>query len=496
MATPAEFARAIVAHGTTTIIADPHEIANVLGVDGIRFMIEASQQVPLDVRIMLPSCVPATPFEPSGATLDAQKMRALLDNEAVLGLGELMNYPGLIAGAEDVVEKMVLAATHDLPVDGHSPALTGANLQIYTGAGILTDHECTTPEELAEKIRLGMYVLLREGSATRNLVDLLPGLTAENCRRCLLCTDDREPADVLTRGHLDESLRLAVAHGVRPLDAVRMGTLNTSECYGLTDRGGIAPGRRADFFLVDNLHDFTVKRVYSQGVLVAENGQALWERPTVNCDAVKETVHLAPLTAQDFALPLSSTKARVIGVVPGNVLTTNLERDVALDSAGFFQNALNPSLVKLAVIERHKASGHIGLGLLEGYGLSHGAIATTIAHDSHNIVVAGCSDDDMLVAVQDLQNLGGGITIVSEGKIIEHLALPIAGLMSEEPLPRIAAQLGIMLEIAHKHFGIPTAVQPFMNLSFLSLPVIPELKLTSNGLFDVTRFDFVSPEIQ
>ncbi|WP_461210814.1 adenine deaminase [Desulfocurvus sp. DL9XJH121] len=491
MVSPREFARCVLVHGTTTVVADPHEIANVLGADGIRYILDATRGIPLDVRVMLPSCVPATPFENAGAVLRAKDLAALMDLPGVLGLGEMMNYPGVVNADPEVLAKLRLAREAGRAADGHSPGLSGRDLQAYVGAGILTDHECASPAELAERVGLGMYVLLREGSATRNLVALLPGVTEANERRCLLCTDDREPSDVLARGHLDHSLRLAVAHGLDPLRAVRMGTLNTAQCYGLADRGAVAPGYRADFFLVDDLAEFRVREVYAGGELVARDGECLWTPEPLDSDEVAHTVRPAPLAGDDLALRLDAPRARVIGLVPDNVLTTALERDVVLDAEGLFHAAANPGLVKLAVIERHRATGNVGLGILSGYGLAGGAIATTVAHDSHNIVAAGDNDADMHVAVRDLVDMGGGITMVRQGRVLAHLPLPIAGLMSDRPVAELAETLKKMIALAHSELCVPKGVQPFMNLSFLSLPVIPDLKLTDGGLFDVRTFSFV-----
>ncbi|MBU1002468.1 MAG: adenine deaminase [Proteobacteria bacterium] len=488
MVSPRQFAACVLPRGTTTVIADPHEIANVLGADGIRYMLEATRALPLDVRIMLPSCVPATPFENAGAVLNAADLAPLLGLHGVLGLGEVMNYPGVIHADPQVLDKLLLAHQAGRMVDGHSPGVSGRELTAYAAAGIRSDHECSTPEELAERVRLGLYVLLREGSAARNLTTLLTGVTPENARRCLLCTDDREPADLLARGHIDHSLRLAVRSGLDPVTAVRMATLNTAECYGLAHKGAIAPAYQADFVLMDDLYDFVPQQVYVAGQLVAAQGRMIADLPDASIQAVSSTVHLAPLGPDSLELRLDRPRANVIGLIPDSLVTRALLRDVILDGNGRFLPHNNPGLSKLAVIERHKATGNVGLGIIEGYGVRGGAIATTIAHDSHNIVVAGDNDADMLTAVADIQAMGGGVTLCRAGEIIARLPLPIAGLMSDRPACEVAAQLGLMLQAAHEQLGVESAIQPFMTLSFLSLPVIPELKLTDTGLFDVRSF--------
>lgn len=488
MVSPRQFATCVLARGTTTVVADPHEIANVLGADGIRWMLEASRGLPLDVRLMLPSCVPATPFEHAGAVLEATDLAPLMELPGVLGLGEVMNYPGVIHADPGVLDKLMLARRSGRVADGHSPGLSGQELGAYAAAGIRTDHECTTPEELNERVRLGMYVLLREGSAARNLEALLAAVTPCNARRCLLCTDDREPADLLSRGHIDHSLRLAVAAGLDPITAVRMATLNPAECYGLDNKGAIAPGFAADFVLMDDLREFNPWRVYAGGVLTAEDGDLVAKLPTAAPEGAEGSVRLAPLGPDALKLRLGAPRANVIGIIPDSIVTKAFVRDVVLDAEGCFHPGSNPGLAKLAVVERHKATGNVGLGIVENYGISGGAVATTIAHDSHNIVVAGDNDADMLAAVADLEAMGGGVTLVKGGEVLARLALPIAGLMSDAPAAEVAGTLARMLELAHDELGVDRAVQPFMTLSFLSLPVIPELKLTDTGLFDVRSF--------
>ena len=500
MLCPARFAELVLPRATTTVIADPHEIANVKGAEGIRYMLEASRGLPLDVRIMLPSCVPALPIEDAGAVLAAADLAALSDDEKVAGLGEMMNVPGVLSGEPDVLEKIRGARARGRRVDGHSPGLTGAGLDIYSAAGVGTDHECTTVEELRDRIRRGMYVLLREGSASRDLLRLLPGVTPENSRRCLFCTDDRQPADILERGHMDSHLRIAVAAGLDAMSAIRMATLNAAECYGLRDRGAIAPGLRADLVLVDDLRDFQPLRVWTGGYLAAENGVMKTPLSSLDPGELRHSVNLAPLPEQPFILRLSSgaasRKVRVISLLPHSLVTECREREVQVDSDGVFELSRNPGMLKIAVLERHHASGKIGVGLLDGsYGLSGGAIATSVAHDSHNIVVAGDDDADMKLAVEELARIGGGVVMASRGKVLDSLPLPIGGLMSDKPAAEVADALRRLLGLARDHYHISADADAFMTLSFLALPVIPHLKVTARGLFDVDAFRFVSVEL-
>ncbi len=496
MLCPARFAEAVLPSGTTTVIADPHEIANVKGVEGIVAMLKASRGLPLDVRIMLPSCVPALPVEDAGACLSAEDLRPLMDEPGVGGLAEVMNVPGVLGGDPDLMAKIAAARSAGKVVDGHAPLLAGRNLDAYAALGVNTDHEATTPEEVRTRVARGMYVLLREGSASRDLLRLLPGLTPENMRRCLFCTDDSQVSDILRRGHMVRHLRLAVAAGIRAVDAVRMATLNAAECYGLHDRGGLAPGRRADMVLVDNLKDFRVRACWAKGELVARDGRMLRGLPVKDLGALRASVKLASLPERPFAVYAPSGRARVIGLRPHSLITDALIRNVAVDGRGEVDLARNPGLLKLAVLERHHATGKIGTGLLDGsYGLRGGAIATSIAHDSHNIVVAGDSDSDMLAAVREVERLGGGIVMVSQGRCLESLPLPLGGLMTDSPIEETAAKLDRLMELAASHYHIWEGADAFMTLSFLALPVIASLKLTARGLFDVEKFCFVPVDV-
>lgn len=497
MLCPARFAELILPFGTTTIIADPHEIANVKGMDGLRYMLEASRELPLSVRVMLSSCVPALPVEDSGATLEAADLAPLLSDPDVGGLAEMMNVPGLLGGAPDVLEKIAVTQASGKVVDGHAPMLAGAGLDAYAALGVNTDHECTTPEELQERVSRGMYVLMREGSAGREVKKLLPGVTPGNQRRCLFCTDDRQPADILARGHINGILKLAVENGLDPVDAVRMATLNAAECYGLRDRGAIAPGRRADLVLVKDLKDFNVLACWAGGELVARDGRMTRSLAMLDPGVLKSSVNLAPLPEQPFTVKVPSGKARVIGLLEHSLITECRAQDVAVREGGEVVLADNPGLLKIAVIERHHATGKMGVGLLDAqYGLKGGAIATTIAHDSHNIVVAGDDENDMLLAVREMERIGGGIVMVSKGKVLAELPLPIGGLMSDRPAADVAQKLEELLALARDHYHIWEGADAFMTLSFLALPVIPHFKITARGLFDLGTFSFVDVDAE
>ena len=497
MLCPARFAELVLPFGTTTVMADPHEIANVKGMAGLRYMLEASRELPLDVHVMLSSCVPALPVEDAGAVLGADDIAPLLSDEKVGGLAEMMNVPGLLSGDDDVLEKLERTLAAGKVIDGHAPLLSGAELDVYAALGVRTDHECTTVEELQARVSRGMYVLLREGSASRDLLKLLPGLTPENQRRCLFCTDDRQPADILRRGHIVNNVRMAVAAGVDPVSAVRMATLNAAECYGLRDRGGIAPGLRADLVLVEDLESFRVLSCWAGGELVAKEGRMLRSLPQRNPGELYRSVVLAPLPERPFSVRVPSGRARIIGLLPHSLITECLVRPVQTTADGEVELSLNPGLVKIAVLERHHATGKIGVGLMEGrYGLRGGAIATTIAHDSHNIVVAGDDEEDMLFAVRELERMEGGIVMVSGKKVLSSLSLPVGGLMSENSAEEVAGRLKELLEVASSHYHIWEGADAFMTLSFMALPVIPRLKITARGLFDTDTFSFVDVDAE
>lgn len=492
MVTPGQFARAIVPHGTTTIVADPHEIANVCGSDGIQYIIESSKGLPLNVFVMLPSCVPATPFESTGAVLEAQDLEALMEEEGVLGLGELMNYPGVIAGDEKVMAKLAMA--QGKMIDGHGPEIKGKELNAYLAAGIRTEHECSTVEEMDERLRRGMYILIREGSAAKNLKTLIRGVNDGNSRRCLFCTDDKHPEDLLVDGHIDHNVRLAIKEGLNPIKAIQMATINASECYGLKELGAIAPGYDADIIIVNNLESFQVERVFKRGMLVAENNRPLFQVESVDSSQVINTVNMKTIRQADLQIKLESDIANVIKVMPHSLLTQRVVRRVDTKE-GIFQHHPRLDIIKMAVIERHHQTGNIGLGLVEDFQLRGGAIASTVAHDSHNMIVIGDNDQDMLLAIQEVTSQGGGITIVSKGKVLETLTLPIGGLISRQNMEEVNQQLKKMLTIAYETLHVNTTIDPFMTLSFLALPVIPEVKLTDKGLFDVGRFQFISIDV-
>ena len=489
MVTPLQFSKAIVPHGVTTIIADPHEIANVRGLDGIEYILNSSEDLPLDVYIMLPSCVPATPFENSGANLKAEDLKKLVDHPRVLGLGEMMNYPGVINGDPDVLDK--LQAFEEHIIDGHGPLLAGKELNAYVGAGIKTEHECSTVEEMKNRLRLGMYIHIREGSAAKNLEELIQGVNKDNLRRCIFCTDDKHPSDLLGDGSIDYNIRLAISKGMDPIDCIKMASLNAAECYGLKWKGAIAPGYFADILIIDNLENFDIIEVYKEGKLVAKDNVALFSMEEIDSSSMMDTVNIGKITEEDLKISLENNKVNVIQLLPHNLITKRVERIVEIENGEF---KAQKDILKVAVIERHNKTGNIGLGLVEGFGLKNGAIASTVAHDSHNIIVIGDNDGDMLKAIYELEKVGGGITMVFNGEIIDTLPLEIAGLMSQSPLDEVNEKLNKMLEDSYEILGISRQHEPFMTLSFIALPVIPDIKLTDMGLFDVLEFKFIGLE--
>ncbi len=493
LATPSEFAKAVVPRGTTTIIADPHEIANVCGMEGIEYMIEASENIPLGVYVMLPSCVPSTTFENAGAILRADDLKRLINHERVLGLGELMDYPNVIEGKSDIIDKIIMA--DGKIIDGHGPSIEGKDLNAYAAAGIRTEHECSTVEEMLDRLRLGMYILIREGSAARNLKDLIKAVNKENMRRCLFCADDKHPEDILLNGHIDHNLRLAVEEGIDPINSIQMATINAAECYGLKHIGAIAPGYDADIVVLEDLKEFKALKVFKKGKLVAEKNKALFNIAMGDYSKVTNTVHIKEVVEEDLRIRLESNRVNVIKILPRSLVTEKVEREVDIED-GFFKYNVNQDILKLVVVERHKATGNIGLGLVENFNLKGGAIASTIAHDSHNIIVIGDNDGDILLAIDEVTRVGGGITMASDGKIIQTLELPIGGLMSIEPIEKINSDLGEMLDIAYEKLGVSKDIEPFMTLAFLALPVIPDLKLTDMGLFDVKNFKFTEIQVK
>jgi adenine deaminase len=486
MLTPYQFARAVLPHGTTAVVCDPHEIANVLGLDGIRYMLDASEDLPLTVFVMAPSCVPATGMETAGANLTAGDLVPLFDHPRVLGLAEMMNFPGVLFQDPEVLRKLAAAGVRGLPIDGHSPGLTGRDLQAYIAAGARSDHECTSLAEAREKLRAGMYIFIREGTTEQNLAELLPVVTPHSASRCLLVSDDRHPDDLMSKGHMDYSLRLAVYEGLDPVTAIRMVTLSPAERFRLFDRGAVAPGYRADLVVLSGLESLNVEKVFSAGRLVSECGDVL-QMPEPKLTAVPFSINIA-WEGLDLSIRAEGQRARVIGLVPGQIVTECLELPVKRRN-GFAVADPERDISKLAVIERHHGSGNVGLGFVQGLGLARGAIAGSVAHDSHNIIVAGVDDADMIAAARAVAGSGGGLAVVAGDKLLARLPLPVAGLMSEDPLEAVRDRMAGMLEAA-RALGSPLA-NPFMTLSFLALPVIPALKLTDRGLVDVGKFDFV-----
>ena len=492
---PEELGRLLVPHGGTTIMADPHEIANVCGEQGLAYMVEAGTHTALDIKYELPSCVPATPFENAGAVLDAKEIEKLIPSDDFIGLGEFMNFPGVINNDEDVIDKLVAAKKQGKWIDGHGSGLEGNALNAYVSAGILADHECSTVEEMKERLARGQYILLRQGSACHNLRTLLQGVTPENSRRCLLCSDDRQPKTILHEGHLDNHLRICVEEGIDPVTAIRMATLNAAECFGLKDRGAIAPGYRADIVLMDDLKAFNVNRVWIEGKLVAEDGKYLPTIEKYDISSVKGSVVLKDFSKDKFKMNLKSNKVNVIGILPGGVVTEKLTAEITLDENGEFVFEPDKDIVKVAVLERHHMTGNVACGFLKGYGIKEGAVALSIAHDSHNIIVVGVNDDEMEFAVNALVEQEGGIVLVKEGKVIESMPMPIAGLMSDQSGEWVDEKLTAIHDKAYLELGICEDVEPVMTLCFMSLIVIPAIKITDTGLFDVTTFSFIPVEI-
>jgi adenine deaminase len=487
MVTPYEFARAVVPRGTTAVVTDPHEVANVAGLAGVQWLLAASEGLPLAVLVMAPSCVPATHLATAGAELDAADLEVLAQHPRVIGLAEVMNVPGVVLGDPAVHAKIDAFAGR--PVDGHGPGLTGNWLQAYAAAGVGTDHETLTPEEALEKLRLGMRVWLREGTGARNLVDLLPVVTGATSRRCGFCTDDRHPHDLLDDGHIDHLVRLAVARGLDPMTAIQMATLNIAEAYGLDDRGAIAPGRRADLVVCDDLADFRASQVFVGGRVVGESGQPVgsWPEPSADPAAVVRPP-VVDLEALDLRIEDSGTDVRVIGLVPGQIVTEHLIEDLAVHDGHLVADP-EAGLAKLAVIERHRGTGNVGLGFLRGLGPMKGALACTIAHDHHNLIVAGSDDESMRTAIAEVVRLGGGAVVARGGEVLAGLPLPIGGLISDRPLSEVRGQLDELAAAARRCGG--DHPDPFMALSFVALEVIPSLKLTDRGLVDVERFELV-----
>jgi adenine deaminase len=490
--TPAEYALLALAHGTTTVVLDPHEIANVLGSPGVQALIDACKALPLDFFFMAPSCVPATPLETAGGFISSVDVEKLLKNKRVLGLAEMMNFPGVLRKDPEVLKKIQAARKMGKAIDGHAPLLTGKNLNGYLAPGIDSDHECTKRAEAEEKLRLGMWLMIRQGSVAQNLKDLLPAVTPQNEHRCLFVLDDLAPSGLMQNGEIDHLLRQAVGLGFDPVRAVRMATLNPSERFGLRDRGAIGPGRRADLVAVSDLREFQVTVTFKDGKVAAREGKAYPLFHARFDPNVFQTIKIKPLNESSFDLPLAGEKAWVIGILPDQILTQKLSLAVKKDGRGMLVSDPASDVLKIAVLERHRASGNIGLGLVKGFGLRRGALATSVAHDSHNVLVVGASDKEMRQAVGEIEKMQGGFVVVDQGEVKASLRLPIAGLMSSEPAAEVGSQME-KLNQAAREIGIIPA-NPFLTLSFLALPVIPELKLTDKGLVDVSEFRIIPLE--
>jgi len=487
MVTIPEFARAVLPNGTTSVIIDPHEIANVVGQEGIRFMAESARGVPLNVFMMIPSCVPATLMETSGAALKAADLKPLLKEPWAIGLAEMMNFPGVIFCDPKVLKKIEIAKGKR--IDGHAPMLSGKGLYAYLTAGIRSDHECTTPKEAKEKLKNGMWIMIREGTTARNLRSLIPLVHSKNSRRFFFVTDDRHPKELLEEGHIDSMVRQSIQWGLDPILAIQMATLNAAEYFRLDDLGAVAPGQRADIISFEHLGRFQIKKVFKDGKLVAENGKMLFapirQRKSLR---LKGTVRVKPLKKDAFLLRSGQSLAKIIQLIPDQIVTKKVMKRILLNQGVAYPN-LKEDILKIVVVERHKATGNIGIGFVQGFGLKKGAIGSSVAHDSHNIVLVGTNDADMLKAVEVIQTMKGGLAAVLDGKVLASLPLPVAGLMSEAPIAQANHQLEALLRAA-KTLGCKIP-DPFMTLSFLSLPVIPELKLTDKGLVDVNQFKFV-----
>lgn len=479
MVTPAEFAKAVVAHGTTTVITDPHEITNVMGIDGVEYMIQASQNLPIDVHFMMPSCVPATEIDESGAELDCKDIDLYLNNKKVLGLAEMMNYVGVINGDKNVLSKIVTSQAHHKKIDGHAPELSGNDLNAYIAAGVYSDHECSTFENALEKLRKGQFIMIREGTAAHNLKALMPLLTQQYYSRCMFATDDKHPSDLLYGGHIDYIVKQALKNGADPIVALKTATHHAARYFLLNNKGAIASGYLADIVVVDNLEDFNVETVFKRGKLVFDGEVKDFSAPTVDeklAEKCFDTFHLDSVTPSSFKV---DGKLGLIGLVGGELLTRNLGTADKID--------VENDILKIACIERHKGTNHIGVGYVKGYSLKSGAVATSVAHDSHNIITVGCNDDDIAVAVNAIKDSKGGIAVVENGKIKALLELPIAGLMSDEPLTTVNEKLENAKSSAYE-LGADKSIDPFMTLSFLSLPVIPSLRITTKGVFDAENW--------
>lgn len=483
LVSPTEFVKAVLPHGTTTVVTDPHEIANVMGTDGIEYMLQATEDLPVDVRFMLPSCVPATPLDESGAILDYRAIDSFYDHPRVQGLAEMMNFVGAINGDEQTVEKIVAAQAHHKKIDGHAPDLQGNDLNAYIAAGVYSDHECHDVKDAIAKLERGQFIMIREGTAARNLEALMPLLTGKYADRCMFCTDDKHPNDLLEKGHIDYIVKKAISLGADPITAVKVACHNAARYFLLNNRGGISPGYLADFVIIDNFQDFNIEQVYKKGVLMVDHGEIQdFPSPEIEpylVERAHKTFHVAALTAEDFA---EKRPRGIIGMVDGEITTVDAGYSDRID--------VEYDVLKIAVVERHKNTHHIGIGYIQGYGLKSGAVATSISHDSHNIIVVGTNETDMAAAVNRVVELNGGIVVWDGGQSVAEVPLSIAGIMSDEPLVTVNEKLETAKDAAHK-LGVNPGIDPFMTLSFMALPVIPSLRITTRGVFDVTTQSYV-----
>ena len=492
---PEKFSRVFIPRGTTTILADPHEIVNVAGLKGLDYMVNAAKNAKMDIRYMMPPCVPATNFETSGADLYADDMEDALKTGEVDGLAELMNFPGVINADDKMIDEILMAKKYGARIDGHAPQVVGKDLNAYIAAGPANDHECSTLEEAEERLARGMYLLLREGSVTQDLRKLLPIVNTANSRRCLLSGDDVQAKTAINKGHLDNSIRICIDEGLNPITAIQMVTLNPAEYCGLNDRGAIAPGRRADMVVFESLEDFTVEETYILGEKLSQGNKYLGEVNYYPIDSVESSMHVKDFTREKLQLHLNSDKVRAIGVVPGEVLTTEEHVTVRRDGDGNFVYNDQEDVTKIVVVERHHNTGNVNVNLLSGYGIKAGAIAISIGHDSHNIIATGTNDDDIFMAVNELIKQEGGAVVVKDEKVISRMELKIAGLMCNLPAEKMIAQQDALDEAVHEELGVPDNVNPVMTLSFMPLAVIPKLKITDKGLVDVEKNAFVSNEL-
>ena len=483
LVSPTEFVKAVLPHGTTTVVTDPHEIANVMGTDGIEYMLQATEDLPVDVRFMLPSCVPATPLDESGAILDYRAIDSFYDHPRVQGLAEMMNFVGAINGDEQTVEKIVAAQAHHKKIDGHAPDLQGNDLNAYIAAGVYSDHECHDVKDAIAKLERGQFIMIREGTAARNLEALMPLLTGKYADRCMFCTDDKHPNDLLEKGHIDYIVKKAISLGADPITAVKVACHNAARYFLLNNRGGISPGYLADFVIIDNFQNFNIEQVYKKGVLMVDHGEIQdFPSPEIEpylVERAHKTFHVAALTAEDFA---EKRPRGIIGMVDGEITTVDAGYSDRID--------VEYDVLKIAVVERHKNTHHIGIGYIQGYGLKSGAVATSISHDSHNIIVVGTNETDMAAAVNRVVELNGGIVAGDGGQSVAEVPLAIAGIMSDEPLVTVNEKLETAKDAAHK-LGVNPGIDPFMTLSFMALPVIPSLRITTRGVFDVTTQSYV-----